>query len=92
MRFTLAEVESMQVPPEYRSYCMHKIFAWKNCQYENIPFSLYRCHHLKHEYHDCENEEYVGRVFDSRAIIIRAGAFGAMIHILILLSAGIRTG
>ncbi|XKL62232.1 hypothetical protein PGB90_002065 [Kerria lacca] len=72
-RVSYAEIESMQPPLEFRDYCLHKVFEYKACVNENIPF-FSRCEHKMHEYANCEYEELYDRMKDyerERRLLLR---------------------
>ncbi|XP_030031872.2 NADH dehydrogenase [ubiquinone] 1 beta subcomplex subunit 7-like [Manduca sexta] len=52
---------SARIPPKYRDYCAHLLLDYSVCRYKNMPF-LYRCHHEKHAYLNCEHADYVIRM------------------------------
>lgn len=55
------DLKSARVPPQFRDYCAHLLMNYLVCRYKNMPF-LYRCHHEKHAYLNCEHEDYVIRM------------------------------
>jgi len=58
---TEAEMESAKLPLEDRDYCAHKLLKYRACRSDVFPF-LYKCHHERHEYLQCEYEDYILRM------------------------------
>ncbi|CAK1553582.1 unnamed protein product [Leptosia nina] len=52
---------SAMIPPKYRDYCSHHLLEYQVCRYKNMPM-LYRCAHEKHNYLNCEHQDYVLRM------------------------------
>ncbi|CAH2239433.1 NADH dehydrogenase [ubiquinone] 1 beta subcomplex subunit 7 [Pararge aegeria] len=52
---------SARIPPKYRDYCAHHLLDYQVCRYKNMPM-LYKCAHEKHNYLNCEHEDYVLRM------------------------------
>nr|XP_034839728.1 NADH dehydrogenase [ubiquinone] 1 beta subcomplex subunit 7-like [Maniola hyperantus] len=52
---------SARIPPKYRDYCAHHLLNYQVCRYKHIPF-LYKCHHERHAYLECEHGDYVIRM------------------------------
>lgn len=40
-----------------RDYCAHKLIDYKTCRRDHFPW-VYKCHHQKHDYHQCEYQEW----------------------------------
>lgn len=55
---TEQEMEAAKIPLEDRDYCAHKLIAHRACRADVWPWA-YKCAHAKHEYLNCEYEEYV---------------------------------
>lgn len=53
---TQAEMESAKIPLQDRDYCAHKLIDYRACRADVFPF-VYKCHHEKHDYLNCEYEE-----------------------------------
>merc|ERR1719266_2421090 len=51
----------MNVHPLDRGYCSHLLIPFHKCRSENWPF-LYRCHHERHAYQQCDIEDQSHRV------------------------------
>ncbi|CAG5039914.1 unnamed protein product [Parnassius apollo] len=52
---------SARIPPAKRDYCAHYLLEYQQCRYKNMPM-LYRCAHEKHDYLNCEQQDYVLRM------------------------------
>lgn len=52
---------SARIPPKYRDYCAHYLLDYQVCRYKQFPF-VYRCHHEKHDYLNCEHDDYIIRM------------------------------
>ncbi|XP_022123590.1 NADH dehydrogenase [ubiquinone] 1 beta subcomplex subunit 7 [Pieris rapae] len=52
---------SAKIPPKYRDYCAHCLLEYSVCRYKNWPL-LYKCAHEKHNYLNCEKNDYVIRL------------------------------
>ncbi|CAG9785147.1 unnamed protein product [Diatraea saccharalis] len=61
MKISEAELMSAKIPPVYRDYCAHYLMDYQVCRYKNMPM-LYRCAHEKHNYMNCEQQDYVLRM------------------------------
>ncbi|KAI8430777.1 hypothetical protein MSG28_000939 [Choristoneura fumiferana] len=55
------DLVSARIPPKYRDFCAHHLLEYQVCRHKNMPFLL-RCHHEKHNYLNCEQEDYVIRM------------------------------
>ncbi|KAL0840463.1 hypothetical protein ABMA28_015711 [Loxostege sticticalis] len=55
------ELVSARIPPQFRDYCSHKLLDYQVCRYKNMPM-LYKCAHEKHDYLNCEHQDYVLRM------------------------------
>ncbi|XP_055384511.1 NADH dehydrogenase [ubiquinone] 1 beta subcomplex subunit 7 [Condylostylus longicornis] len=58
---TEAEMQSAKLPLADRDYCAHKLLKYRACRADVFPF-LFKCHHERHEYLNCEYEDYVLRM------------------------------
>ncbi|KDR19402.1 NADH dehydrogenase [ubiquinone] 1 beta subcomplex subunit 7 [Zootermopsis nevadensis] len=58
---TLEEMESGKLPLEDRDFCAHILLKYRACRVDNAPW-LWRCEHEKHEYLQCEYEDYILRM------------------------------
>uniref|UniRef100_A0A0K8TPD0 NADH dehydrogenase [ubiquinone] 1 beta subcomplex subunit 7 n=1 Tax=Tabanus bromius TaxID=304241 RepID=A0A0K8TPD0_TABBR len=58
---TKEEMESAKLPLADRDYCAHKLLKYRSCRSDVYPF-LYKCHHEKHDYLNCEYEDYILRM------------------------------
>lgn len=54
------EMESANLPQEYRGYCAHKLIELQACMKRNFPF-VTTCGHEKHEYNECTYEDHMIR-------------------------------
>ncbi|XP_045600715.1 NADH dehydrogenase [ubiquinone] 1 beta subcomplex subunit 7 [Procambarus clarkii] len=61
MLATLEEMESVQLPLDKRDYCAHLAIKNRACREREWPL-VYKCAHEKHEYLNCEYEDYVLRM------------------------------
>ncbi|XP_045509398.1 NADH dehydrogenase [ubiquinone] 1 beta subcomplex subunit 7-like [Colias croceus] len=52
---------SAKIPPKFRDYCAHCLLEYQVCRYKHMPL-LYKCHHERHAYLNCEKEDYVLRM------------------------------
>lgn len=52
---------SARIPPKYRDYCVDRLLEYQSCRYVNFPF-VFKCHHEKHSYLNCEQQDYVLRM------------------------------
>ncbi|XP_026328764.1 NADH dehydrogenase [ubiquinone] 1 beta subcomplex subunit 7 [Hyposmocoma kahamanoa] len=52
---------SARIPPEKRDYCAHFLLDYQVCRYKNMPM-IYKCAHEKHNYLNCEQQDYVLRM------------------------------
>lgn len=52
---------SARIPIKYRDYCANVLMDYQTCRYENWPF-VFKCHHEKHAYLNCEETDYVLRM------------------------------
>ncbi|CAH0407697.1 unnamed protein product [Chilo suppressalis] len=52
---------SARIPPQFRDYCAHYLLDYQVCRYKNMPM-LYKCAHEKHDYLNCEHQDYVLRM------------------------------
>lgn len=52
---------SAKIPPKFRDYCVDSLLEYQSCRYENWPF-VFKCHHEKHAYLNCEQKDYVLRL------------------------------
>lgn len=52
---------SARIPPKYRDYCVDWLLDYQTCRYKNWPF-VFKCHHEKHVYLNCEQKDYVLRM------------------------------
>ncbi|XP_076353574.1 NADH dehydrogenase (ubiquinone) B18 subunit [Tachypleus tridentatus] len=58
---TQEEMESAKLPLEDRDYCAHLLLKHLACRVDQFPF-VFRCAHEKHQYLDCQHEDYVLRM------------------------------
>lgn len=54
-------LKSARILPEDRDYCAHYLLQYKICRYNNWPL-VYRCAHEKHDFLNCEHDDYVIRM------------------------------
>lgn len=47
-----------KIPPNKRDYCAHHLLELVRCRKQNYPF-LGECSHYKHDWDNCQNEEYL---------------------------------
>ncbi|XP_022126237.2 NADH dehydrogenase [ubiquinone] 1 beta subcomplex subunit 7 [Pieris rapae] len=52
---------SAKIPPKYRDYCSDHLLEYQVCRYNKWPM-LYKCAHEKHNYLNCEHQDYVLRM------------------------------
>ncbi|KAG6448541.1 NADH dehydrogenase [ubiquinone] 1 beta subcomplex subunit 7 [Manduca sexta] len=52
---------SARIPPHLRDYCAHHLLEYQVCRYKHMPM-LYKCAHEKHNYLNCEHQDYVLRM------------------------------
>lgn len=52
---------SARIPMKYRDYCVDRLLEYQSCRYVNWPF-VFKCHHEKHAYLECEQKDYVLRM------------------------------
>ncbi|XP_046960772.1 NADH dehydrogenase [ubiquinone] 1 beta subcomplex subunit 7 [Vanessa cardui] len=55
------DLVSARIPPKYRDYCSHYLLEYQVCRYKNMPM-LYKCAHEKHDYLNCEHQDYMLRM------------------------------
>ncbi|XP_049866000.1 NADH dehydrogenase [ubiquinone] 1 beta subcomplex subunit 7-like [Pectinophora gossypiella] len=55
------DLVSARIPPEKRDYCAHYLLDYQVCRYKNMPM-LYKCAHERHNYLNCEHQDYVLRM------------------------------
>ncbi|GAB1601520.1 NADH dehydrogenase [ubiquinone] 1 beta subcomplex subunit 7-like [Argonauta hians] len=58
---TQEELNDLAIPLDKRDYCAHRYIKWIKCHQQNYPFAT-RCHHEKHEYEQCEYDDFVLRM------------------------------
>ena len=58
---TEEQMRSAKLPLEDRDYCAHKLLEYRACRADTFPF-VYKCHHEKHDYLNCEYDDYVLRM------------------------------
>ncbi|KAG7153642.1 NADH dehydrogenase [ubiquinone] 1 beta subcomplex subunit 7-like [Homarus americanus] len=58
---TKEQMESVQLPLDKRDYCAHLAIKHRACRERVWPFT-YQCAHEKHEYLNCEYDDYVLRL------------------------------
>jgi len=71
---TQEEMNKAQVPLERRDYCAHLYIAMLKCKRDNFP-NVFACKHAKHEYEQCEYEDFVMRMKEyerERRLLVRA--------------------
>ena len=56
-----ADLISARIPPKFRDYCAHYLLDYQVCRYKEMPL-LYRCAHEKHNYLNCEHQDYIVRM------------------------------
>lgn len=54
-------LSSAKIPLKYRDFCGGPLLDYQVCRYKEMPL-LYRCHHERHAYLSCEQEDYVIRM------------------------------
>ncbi|XP_047986777.1 NADH dehydrogenase [ubiquinone] 1 beta subcomplex subunit 7 [Leguminivora glycinivorella] len=55
------DLVSARIPPKFRDYCAHHLLEYQVCRYDKMPM-LYKCAHEKHNYLNCEQQDYVLRM------------------------------
>ncbi|XP_060801164.1 NADH dehydrogenase [ubiquinone] 1 beta subcomplex subunit 7-like [Amyelois transitella] len=55
------DLVSARIPPNKRDYCAHYLLDYHMCRYKNMPM-IYKCAHEKHNYLNCEQQDYVLRM------------------------------
>ncbi|XP_045474736.1 NADH dehydrogenase [ubiquinone] 1 beta subcomplex subunit 7 [Harmonia axyridis] len=71
---TEEEMISAKVPLKRRDYCTHLLIDFYTCRRNNWPL-VYKCAHEKHEYLNCQYEDYVIRMKEyerERRLLIKA--------------------
>ncbi|XP_076062681.1 NADH dehydrogenase (ubiquinone) B18 subunit [Oratosquilla oratoria] len=58
---TQEEMESAKLPLKDRDYCAHLAIKYQACKHNVWPF-VYQCAHEKHDYLNCEYDDYVLRM------------------------------
>ncbi|EAA04597.3 NADH dehydrogenase [ubiquinone] 1 beta subcomplex subunit 7 isoform X2 [Anopheles arabiensis] len=58
---TEEEMEAAKLPLEARDYCAHKLIQYRACRSDVWPWA-YKCAHEKHEYLNCEYDDYILRL------------------------------
>ncbi|XP_064094191.1 NADH dehydrogenase [ubiquinone] 1 beta subcomplex subunit 7-like [Macrobrachium nipponense] len=58
---TVEEMDSAKIPLENRDYCAHLLIKHMACRQKVWPLA-YKCAHEKHEYLNCEYDDYVLRM------------------------------
>lgn len=58
---TVEEMESAKLPLADRDFCAHLLLKYRACRADKAPW-LWRCGHEKHEYLQCEYEDYILRM------------------------------
>ncbi|CAL4063667.1 unnamed protein product [Meganyctiphanes norvegica] len=58
---TQEEMEKAKIPLAERDYCAHLLINYRNCRQNVWPFA-YQCAHEKHEYLNCQYDDYVLRM------------------------------
>ncbi|XP_014780152.1 NADH dehydrogenase [ubiquinone] 1 beta subcomplex subunit 7 [Octopus bimaculoides] len=58
---TQEELNELSIPLEKRDYCAHLYVKWLKCRQQNYPMCQ-RCHHEKHDYEQCEYDDFVLRM------------------------------
>lgn len=58
---TKEEMISAKIPLKFRDYCVDKLLKYQSCRADSFPF-VYKCAHERHEYMNCEYEDYVLRM------------------------------
>ncbi|VVC92840.1 unnamed protein product [Leptidea sinapis] len=61
MKSSEVDLVSAKIPPQHRDYCAHHLLEYQVCRYKNMPL-LYKCAHEKHDYLNCEHQDYVVRM------------------------------
>ncbi|XP_076440356.1 NADH dehydrogenase [ubiquinone] 1 beta subcomplex subunit 7-like [Babylonia areolata] len=59
---TREELDRANVPLDRRDYCVDFYLKFLRCRAENFPRVASGCHHEKHEYDQCEYEDFVMRM------------------------------
>ncbi|XP_073951205.1 NADH dehydrogenase (ubiquinone) B18 subunit [Choristoneura fumiferana] len=52
---------SAKIPPKFRDFCADHLLEYQICRYNKMPM-LYKCAHEKHNYLNCEHQDYVLRM------------------------------
>lgn len=60
---TKDEMDSARLNPDQRDYCAHILLRLLACKSETWPW-VYKCHHQKENYLECEFEEWVNPFFE----------------------------
>uniref|UniRef100_A0A7R9B8T2 NADH dehydrogenase [ubiquinone] 1 beta subcomplex subunit 7 n=2 Tax=Timema TaxID=61471 RepID=A0A7R9B8T2_TIMSH len=58
---TEEQMQSAKLPLEDRGYCAHKLLEYQSCRADVWPWAA-KCHHEKHDYLNCEYEDYILRL------------------------------
>ncbi|XP_066599024.1 NADH dehydrogenase [ubiquinone] 1 beta subcomplex subunit 7 [Prorops nasuta] len=58
---TEQEMSAMRLDRDKRDYCAHLFISFLSCRQNKFPF-VYRCAPEKHQYEQCEFEDYVLRM------------------------------
>ncbi|XP_046387515.1 NADH dehydrogenase [ubiquinone] 1 beta subcomplex subunit 7 [Ischnura elegans] len=58
---TEEEMDSAKLALEDRDYCAHLLIKYQACRADYMPFA-YKCAHQKHEYLNCEYDDYIIRM------------------------------
>ena len=61
MHATVEEMEDAGLTAEERDYCAHKLIDFMKCRKQKFPYAA-ACKHQKHEWEQCEYEDYVLRM------------------------------
>jgi len=61
MTATQEEMESAKIPMSHRDYCAGALLKYLGCRADEFPM-VYKCHHQKHDYMNCQFEDYVIRM------------------------------
>jgi len=61
MTATQEEMESAKIPMSHRDYCAGALLKYLGCRADEFPL-VYKCHHQKHDYMNCQFDDYVIRM------------------------------
>ncbi|XP_015916388.1 NADH dehydrogenase [ubiquinone] 1 beta subcomplex subunit 7 [Parasteatoda tepidariorum] len=57
VKTTVEEMESAQIPPDLRDYCIDYYMKYLECRQKVFPWN-YKCAHEIHDYHNCQFQDH----------------------------------